>query len=195
MKNRIKSIFLFCLPLMAWQLAPADYIPFRNASFEGKPKQSAAPADWNWQSKGSTADIMPGAWGVQCTPKAGKTCLGLVTREDGTVEDIGQQLDKPLKGGICYKFSIHLAHVEKYAGYNMPVRLRVWGGNGHKSQLLAASGLVNHKEWRQYNFQFVPDSDLNTIIFEAYYAPGVTFRYKGNILLDECSPIERCDRA
>ena len=195
MKNRVKYLLLWCLPMMAWQVAPADQIPFRNPSFEDKPGKSVSPKEWNWKSQGSTPDIMPGAWGLKLAAKDGKTCLGLVSREDGTVEDIGQQLDKPLKGGICYKFSIQLSHAERYVGYNMPVRLRVWGGNGHKAQLLASSGLVNHQEWRQYNFQFVPDSDLNTIIFEAYYAPGVTFRYKGNILLDQCSPIERCDRA
>lgn len=37
--------------------------------------------------------------------------------------------------------------------------------------------------------------DMRYITFEPYYAPGVLFHYCGNILLDSCSPIVRCDRA
>jgi hypothetical protein len=33
------------------------------------------------------------------------------------------------------------------------------------------------------------------LIFEAYYAPGVVFKYKGNLMLDNCSPLEKCIRA
>lgn len=140
---------------------------------------------------------MPGAWGINFPPQDGKTCLGLVTREDGTVEDVGQLLLNTLQKDSCYTFSIQLAHALKYVGYNQAVRLRVWGSSakGQKQELLASSPMVSHTDWKLYKFQFVPRQNTRFITLEAFFAPGVLFRYKGNILLDNCSPIERCDRA
>lgn len=176
---------------------PDGKIYFQNPSFEDQPGESVSP--WGWQSltRGSTPDLLPGAWGVQVAPRDGATCLGLVTREDDTVEDVTQALPGMLKAGTCYTFTLYLAHAPRYAGYNLPVRLRVWGGAGRagRDQLLDASPLIDHADWRPYKFEFVPKRDMRVITFEAYYGPGVMFRYKGNILLDSCSPIERCDRA
>ncbi|MBK8554546.1 MAG: hypothetical protein IPL65_01675 [Lewinellaceae bacterium] len=172
-------------------------IRFYNASFEDTPRASAAPAGWRSWTLGSTPDIMPGAWGVQCKPQDGTSCLALVTREDGTTEDVSQVLSSPLKKDSCYTFTLYLANSPEYVGFNLPVRLRVWGSAqpGKKEVLLASSPLVDNKEWRLYKFQFVPSRDLRSITFEAYYAPGTLFKYRGNILLDHCSPIERCYRA
>jgi hypothetical protein len=113
------------------------------------------------------------------------------------VEDIGQALEKMLKKDSCYTFSIQLSHSSKYVGYNLPVRLRVWGGAqpGQKQVLLATTPLISHSEWKEYKLQFVPTSYLKSITLEAYYAPGTMFKYRGNILLDNCSVIWRCDRA
>lgn len=140
---------------------------------------------------------MPGAWGLKCPPQDGKTCLGLVTREDGTREDIGQMLPEVLKKDSCYTFTLYLAHASQYVGFNQPLRLRVWGGarKGEKTQLLDSSPLIDHADWRPYKFQFIPGSDLKYLCFEAYFGPGVLFKYKGNILLDNCSVILRCNRA
>jgi hypothetical protein len=172
-------------------------IRFYNPSFEDTPKASTAPAGWRTWTRGCTPDIMPGAWGVQCTPQDGRSCLALVTREDGTYEDISQVLSLPVKKDSCYTFSIYLCNAPKYVGYNMPVRLRVWGGAkpGQKEELLASSPLVSNSDWRSFKFQFVPSKTLRCITFEAYYAPGAVFKYRGNVMLDNCSPIERCDRA
>lgn len=174
----------------------AGKILLRNPSFEGKPQTSATPEGWT-SSDGSTPDILPGAWGLQCTVQDGKTCLGLVTREDGTREDVSQALSQTLQKGKCYAFTIYLAHLPKYVGYNQAVRLRVWGGSskGSKEQLLDASSLIDHQEWKQYKFQFTTTQEVKYLTFEAYYAPGILFKYKGNILLDLCSAIEQCDRA
>jgi hypothetical protein len=103
-------------------------IPFTNPSFEDKPQQSASPAGWGSQTGGSTPDIQPDIWGVTLAPHSGKTYVGLVTREDGTSEDIGQTLRVALEAGKCYRFSIFLAHSKYYAGHNHPVRLRGLGG-------------------------------------------------------------------
>ncbi|HND88166.1 MAG TPA: hypothetical protein PK971_07555 [Saprospiraceae bacterium] len=176
---------------------PDGKIHLQNPSFEDAPQQSAAPHGWQYFSPGSTPDIQPGIWGVQMAAQEGSTYVGLVAREDGTTEDVGQTLREDLLGGVCYEFSIYLAHSPKYAGYNHPLRLQVWGAasKGAKEQLLASSPLINHAEWKAYKLQFVPSRTLRYITLQAWYGPGVLFKYKGNILLDNCSPIERCDRA
>jgi hypothetical protein len=175
---------------------PSGNIYFRNPSFEDTPRSSASPDGWT-SSAGSTPDILPGPWEVKCVPQDGKSCVGLVTREDGTREDISQALSETLKKGNCYAFSLFLSHAPKYAGYNQPVRIRVWGGSakGSKEELLDMSPMIEHAEWRNYKIQFVAGRDIRFVTFEAYYAPGVTFKYKGNILLDACSAIEKCSRA
>lgn len=175
---------------------PGRKIYFQNPSFEDTPRASASPNGWGSATAGSTPDILPGAWGLECAAQQGKTCLGLVTREDGTSEDVGQTLPVALYRDSCYAFTIFLAHAQKYVGYNQPVSLRVWGSiNGQKTELLSSSPMVGHAEWRKYSFQFVPRQNLRGLIFEAYFAPGVLFHYKGNVLLDNCSPIEQCIRA
>jgi hypothetical protein len=139
---------------------------------------------------------MPGAWGVQVRPMDGLSFVALVVREDGTREDISQRLPETLKAGICYTMVMHLAHSPRYVGYNLPARLRIWGGSGReKHQMLATSVLIDHPEWKEYKFQFVPNHEMRYITFEAFYAPGSLRYYRGNILIDHCSPIERCDRA
>lgn len=186
---------------VGWSAAPnyqATYTTFKNASFEDdNPRASASPDGWNSKSPGSTPDIMPGAWGLQIPAFHGKTCLGLVTRDDGSVEDVSQCLAKPLKKGECYSFTIQLSHADRYVGYNQPCRLRVWGGDGisSKQDLLASSPLINHSAWKKYTFKFTPTRDCSCITMEASYGPGATFKYKGNILLDNCSEIEKCEKA
>lgn len=173
-------------------------IPVRNPSFEDDaPTHSKVPRGWQSYTPGSTPDILPGAWGIQFAAQDGKTCIGLVTRQDGTIEDISQGLPEALKGGTCYTFFVYLAHTPKYVGFNHPVRLRIWGGasRGKKEMLLATSPLIDHTNWQKYPFQFVPARDMRYITLEAWYGPGITFKYKGNILLDNCSSIEKCDRA
>lgn len=198
MKNCYILLFSLLQPWFSGNLQPTGtLIPFYNPSFEDTPRASASPAGWQSFTAGSTPDILPGAWGIDVPPQDGKSCIGLITREDGTSEDVGQALGEILKGGFCYKFSIYLAHVPKYVGYNHPVRIRVWGGmkRGGKEQLLASSPLIDHADWRNYKFQFIPASDIRYITFEAYFAPGASFKYKGNIVLDNCSAIEKCNRA
>jgi hypothetical protein len=97
----------------------------------------------------------------------------------------------------CYTLALYLAKAAKYVGYNQPCRLRIWGGDqpGSKQVLLATSTLVSHNDWRKYEFTFTPKVAVSSLTFEAYYAPGASFKYKGNILLDHCLPIEKCVKA
>lgn len=200
MKNPLLSAIFLTVPFLAaaQQAEAFKTIPFVNPSFEDRPRASASPAGWRSYSPGSTPDILPGAWGIKhVTPQHQNTCLGLVTREDGSGEDVSQALPEILKANICYSFTLYLSHTTSYVGYNLPVRLRIWGGAkpGAKEQLLTASPLIDHTDWRPYKLQFVPKNNIRYIILEAHYGPGVLFHYKGNILLDNCSAIERCDRA
>lgn len=198
----LSKFFLLCLCALhtfsLMQQRQGEKIYFRNPSFEDPrvTATSACPEGWT-SSPGSTPDIQPGAWGVVCTPHDGKSCVGLVTREDGTREDISQALSERLKKGNCYTFNLYLAHAERYVGYNQSVRLRVWGGSskGAKEELLDVTPMISHTDWRNYKLHFTTAQDVSYITFEAYYAPGITFKYKGNLLLDLCSPIEKCDRA
>ena len=198
----LKSAFICTMILItgssATYIDKEPYTAFKNASFEDpNPRASASPESWTSKTPGSTPDIMPGAWGLQIPALHGKTCLGLVTRDDGSVEDVGQCLAKPLKNGDCYAFTIYLSHAQYYVGYNQPCRLRVWGGDAvsSKQELLATSPLINHASWKPYTFKFMPGRDISCITLEVYYGPGVTFKYKGNILLDKCSEIEQCEKA
>jgi hypothetical protein len=187
----------FLIITLAFIEQTSQLIPIRNPSFEDKPGHSKSPKGWHSDTPGSTPDILPGAWGINFTAQEGSTCVGLVAREDGSVEDIAQALPQSLKADSCYTFSIYLAKAPSYVGYNNPLRLRIWGSakRGAKEMLLESSPLIDHNGWKKYQFQFVPPRDMRYITFEAWYGPGITFKYKGNILLDNCSAIEKCDRA
>ncbi len=191
-----KLLFLL-LPLLAGTTQPSGKIYFHNPSFEDVPGAGKCPKGWHSGYQGSTPDILPGAWEIMFPPQDGKSCLGLIVREDGTREDISQILTEPLLSGKCYAFTLYLAHAPKYVGYNMPTRLRIFGypGKGGKPELLATSPLIDHADWRQYKFELSPSINVTELVFEVDYAPGVLFKYKGNILLDNCSPLEKCVRA
>lgn len=135
----------------------------------------------------------------------GNTYVGMVTREiRETYEMISQQLESPLKANRCYKFSIFLAKSDVYLSnieasgsdkskknFNKSVKLRIWGSTSScsKTQLLSESVLVDHNDWRQYNFKFKPTRDYPYIMLEAFYRTPVLVPYNGNILLDKASDI------
>jgi hypothetical protein len=191
-----RTILFLGLALGAAFQRTEEKVMLRNPSFEDRPAASKVPREWMTVNAGSTPDIMPGAWGVHLPPQDGFAFVALVTRQDGTTEDITQRLTSTLKANVCYTFSLYLAHTTRYVGYDLPVRLRVWGGDQPgKKQLLCSSPVISHTDWRRYTFQFVPNHPLQYLILEVYYAPGVFRPYRGNLLLDNCSPVERCERA
>jgi Carbohydrate binding domain len=174
-----------------------NVIRFDNPSFEGVPQDATTPTGWVTCGENSTPDILPGFWGVNTEASDGSTFVGLTTREDGTWEAIGQKLRKPIKADECYVLSLDLARSNAYAGYNNPIKVKIWGGEKRckKDQLLAESKLINHNDWKTYRFLLNPKKDYPFITFEAHYASGLYFAYKGNILIDNCSPIKLCPRA
>lgn len=182
-------------------VAAAPFLSFgqvylNNASFEGTPQDATVPAGWFPCELGTTPDIMPGPWGVYQEASEGDTYLGLITREDGSWESIGQRLPQALADKECYTFTLELSHSDTYAGYNKPVGVRIWGGATKcaKGQLLFKTGLIKNKDWEEHEVQFVPKQSIRYILIEAYYKDG-PFSYQGNILIDNISPIKKCVRA
>ncbi len=179
-------------------------ILLNNPSFEDIPKDAKNPKGWNGCGMYTTPDILPAinefgepVWDVTNKAVDGKTFIGLITREDNTWEYISQRLPTTMAKNDCYLFNIDLARSPYYAGYNVPIRLRIWGGTNlcTKSELLYESDAVEHYEWKNYEVLFFPKEDYNYIIFEATYAKGTVWPYRGNLLMDNASAIRVCDRA
>ena len=118
-------LILFCC---IWSSGLQAQIYLNNASFEGEPQDATVPVGWFPCARGTTPDILPGPWGVTTESSDGDTYVGLITREDGTWESIGQRLKSPVKPRECYTFTLDLAHSDTYSGYNNPLKLRIWGG-------------------------------------------------------------------
>lgn len=179
------------------QLDAFSQIRLENPSFEGDPQDATVPVGWFPCEEGSTPDLLPGPWAVYQTPSDGQSFMGLITREDGTWENVGQRLSQPMQNGQCYYMDIDLAFSDTYAGYNQPIKFRIWGGYSRceKQILLGHTVTVNHTDWRTYRFLFAPNQPINYIIFEAYYPNPANNIYKGNILIDNCSAIKVCIRA
>jgi hypothetical protein len=171
-------------------------VHLNNASFEGEPQDATVPVGWFPCAKGTTPDILPGFWGVYAEPSEGETYLGLITRDDGTWESIGQRIKTPIQTGSCYELALDLAHSKTYSGYDQPIKLRVWGGvtKCAKNQLILETDFINHADWRTYTKQFTAKMRINYLIFEAYYKDG-SYSHKGNILIDYIRPLKKCIRA
>jgi len=194
MKQKILYLLLFT-SLGLWA---QDSIPIINGSFEGERSTAATmPQAWIPCRMGTTPDILPGAWGVYTVPAHGQSYVGLITRDDGSFEAIGQRLSSPLEKNECYSFTLDLAHSQTYSGYNLPIRLRIWAGTKvcARDQLLWESDLIYNQNWQSYEVRFSTRDTYQYIILEAYFAPGVFIKYRGNVLIDNVSPIVKCDRA
>ena len=191
------TILYFLLSVGLFNNSLAAQIVLENASFEGDAQDATVPVGWHPCELGTTPDILPGPWGVYTAPVDGETFMGLITRDDGSWESVGQRLAEPMKPKECYGFSVQLAHSASYSGYNLPLKLRIWGANKQckKTQLLAETDPIEHQNWELYQFVFYPKHTINYLIFEAQYIDGVYFHYKGNVLIDNCSPIKLCARA
>ncbi len=190
--------WLFTASYMAFttSITAQQDIYLSNASFEGQPDDATIPIGWFACTPTTTPDILPGPWGVYQEATEGDTYMGLITRGDGTFESIGQRLPKAIKAKECYKFSLDLAHSDTYAGYNKPVKLRIWVGQQKcdRGQLIAETDFIDHLDFRTYRFQFNAKKDGYYIIIEAYYKDG-RFSHQGNILIDNFSAIRLCNRA
>lgn len=191
-------ISMIVLAAVSTMPAAAQLLPARvlNASFEGEPRDATVPRGWYICKEGTTPDILPGPWGVYLEPADGDTYVGLITRENGTWESIGQRLTEPLRADECYVVTMHLARSDTYMGFNNPIKLRVWGGDKkcERGQLLLETERIENTDWKQHNFQLDPKSEVKYLIIEAFHKDGF-FSYRGNVLIDGISAIRRCGRS
>jgi hypothetical protein len=175
--------------------AHAQSIGLFNPSFEQEPSDATTPQGWVACQEGTTPDILPGFWGVYTFPADGETYVGLITRQNGTWESIGQRLPETLKKGTCYDWSLDLAHSDTYSDYNSPIRLRIWISRlrCQKDQMIYESPIIDHLDWKTYSIRFVPKDDFRYILLEAFYRDP-PFHYQGNILIDRIREIKTCNR-
>lgn len=187
-------------------------IYLNNPSFEGYP--GAGIEIPGWYNCGPTSetppDLQPGFFGVATAPRHGNTYLGLVVRQTGTWESVGQRLSQPLEVNQCYEFSLDLRRDTSYVSalrnsatevkFTTPARIIIWGGNGycHKGEVLYQTAVIIHPRWLTYNCRFNPKkSNWSHIIIEAYYGaqdpfnPSMPLLSNGNVLVDNCSPIKQ----
>lgn len=181
-------------------------IRLSNPSFEDIPAHSEVPKGWyDCGTAGySPSDIhsdVSNFFEVRHSAHDASTYVGMVVREDDSWEAIGQALEKPLKRNVQYQFSIHLALSKNYRSLSKrtlttenfaePTVLRIWGGIDpyHRGQLLAESIPINHHNWEEYTFEFVPEKDWKYFILEAFFVDENGFAYNGNLLMDNCSTI------
>ena len=203
LEHHLKT-YLACLFIAVPILLSAQAKPLflNNPSFEDKPGYSKPPLGWFFcgPQGESPPDVHPaGLFGVEEQAKNGKTYVGMVTRDGGTWEAIGQRLEAPMQAGQCYRFSMWMALPQQYNSYSrvtglptnfiQPIILRIWGGHllCEKKALLAESTPIYHNDWKQYQFQIQAEEPFSVILLEAYYDQDSIHPYCGSILLDHAS--------
>ena len=201
----MKSILFLSLLFFASQnLLSQTPVFLENPGFEDLAQYASVPGGWrscafNGESPPDIHPVKNGRFGVDQKPAGGSTYLGLVVRENGTAESIGQKLSAPLAGGQCYEMSIQLCRSDtlislgrvsrEMVNFDRPVVLRIWGGVSPcgQKELLAVSEKVDNFEWEKFTFRFQPTEDLTWVVLEAYFAKPKE-KYNGNLLMDEASP-------
>lgn len=177
-----------------------------NPSFEwDRPGPGRVP--YGWVNLGtpqeSPVDIQPGCFENEVKARDGRCYVGMVTRDNGSWEGIGQQLEGWLRKDSTYAFSVWLAtsssylSVSKITGneinFNGPVVFNLVGYNTHTKaeQLLAQTEIIGDEVWKKYEFILHPTvADFDEIDLIAYYGDEA-HKTCGNLLLDDCSDIRR----
>lgn len=180
-----------------------DVIYLKNPSFEvAQSQESVMPSGWiNMGDVMETPpDVQPGLFEVKLAPQDGLNYMGLVVRENNTVETIAQRLNGVLKKGTAYSFSVYLTRSSEYTSmtklrqtavnFNAPTVLKIWGYNGAgQKELLAETSAVTESQWLKYDFILRPTvTDFDELRLMAYYALGSN-KTNGNLLIDNCSEI------
>lgn len=210
----MKHWILFILSgLFCFQMLQAQEIYLVNPSFEGDPNPSSTPEGWTdcGMSGETPPDTHPAPpekgdfFNVVSASQHGQTYMGLVVRDNDTWERVSQKLNQPIAGGQCYKFNLQLARSASYLSmskavgqtveFNEPVVIRLWAAHDHceQGELLDETNVISHSEWREYNFEFTPTKAYRYFMIEAFYKTPVLFPYRGNVLIDNASPIVACN--
>ena len=206
-KNIFGLIILFLCA--GFNLNAQKEIRLSNPSFEIIPLPFGAhpccKAPGGWYACGgyelNTPDVQPGHFEVMLPAAAGNYYLGMVTRDNDSWEAVSQRLGSLIERGKIYTFNLKISHsdvlvslsrrTEKLVKYNTPVKIRIWGGRGYcdTEELLDETSLINHTDWKQYNFRFEPKKSHSFITIEAFYKTPTPVPYNGNVLIDDASPI------
>lgn len=211
MKNHLTPfLFYSFLTLFTSGYGQEEIIYLKNPSFEGTPAEGTLNGQMieGWYDCGFPGEtipdihpVIPGTFQVETQPFHGNTYIGLVVRDNETLERISQRLSSPMQGGISYAFSIATARSLAYfnrihrngrpINYATPAKLRIWGGSGlcDRDELLAESSLIIQTDWEITTFRLEPEKNIEYIILEAYYKTPSPFPYNGNILLDNASAL------
>lgn len=135
-----KGLIVLLLTLYHTFLFSQLRVDLENPSFEDTSSLGKVPKGWfNIGFIGETPpDIHPKAknsFQVSQPPRAGKTYIGLVTRDNKTWGSIGQTLSIPIVADQCYRFQLSLARSNNYqsfsritegkASYTSSIRIRV----------------------------------------------------------------------
>jgi len=207
-------ILVIITGFLSFHTLNAQEIYLVNPSFEGEPSPSSTPSGWmDCGMNGETApDTHPAPpeigdfFNVITPAQHGGTYMGLVVRDNDTWERVSQKLNKPLSGGKCYKFNLQLSRSDSYLSlsktvgrtveFNEPVVIRLWAAHDHcdQGELLDETDAINHSGWQEYSFEFTPTKEYRYFMIEAFYKTPVLFPYRGNVLVDNCSPIVACDQ-
>ena len=178
-------------------------ILWNNPSFEDEPAHSHPPRGWYYcDGPGeSPPDTHPGGFfGVSQTPYDGRTYLGMVARDNGTTEGVGQRLPGLMAPGQCYVLRYYATRSPAYESisrtsgqpepFNTPVMLQLWGGmyNCDKAVLLAQSPAVASTEWEKFQLAFQVQQPFTHLFLEVAHVDGGEW-YNGNVLVDQLSPI------
>ena len=180
-----------------------DTIYLDNPSFEGLPGFSRVPNGWkDYGADGETpVDTQPGSSGVKAHPYDGDTYISMVTRDNGTNEICGQELDIPLQKGEKYRFELYLAKadtmysVSRQSGNSIyiykDIRCKILGYTKATDtyRILDVTDLITHTNWKKYSFSLEPKEQVDIIFIQASVKDDVPIY--GNILVDHCSPIVR----
>lgn len=193
----MRSSFFYCFAIFFFSFhSLSAQITLNNPSFEDEPADATVPMGWFPCAPNTTPDILPGFWGVYSEASDGETFVGLITRFDGSYESIGQRLSEKLEKGNCYSFNIDLAQSKTYAGYNEPLKVRIWISSRKckKDQLVFESEFITHPNWKTYEINFTSESKAKFILIEAYYTDGKINRM-GNVIMDNITPLIPCKKA
>jgi hypothetical protein len=135
----------------------------------------------------------------------GKSNALLTANEHGLTTGYLQQLELPMVKSTEYRVSMDLSYNNEYRffcldklgsslirDFENPLRLRIWGGTNKrpKTELLAESAVVAHKDWKTYTFTLIPEKEsYDTITFEGVFVSDFGEPYNGNLQIDNCSKI------
>lgn len=198
------SVLIFTLSVLIPLSGQEKAILITNPSFEDVPHHSQPPSGWYFCGPvgESPPDVHPnGYFNVTQKAQHGDTYVGMVTRDNGSWECIGQRLEQPLEKDQCYQFSIYIAQSHTYrsisrstmdfALFTTPVKLRIWGStqNCKKTELLAMSKVIEHENWVRYTFFLQPKQQLTHLLFEVFFKNKQDDPYNGNLLIDHAGPI------